>query len=201
MSLRNRHRIVWSEAGLRHIRRRDVDLCIWRRAFDAPFASWCQHSTHALALEVDEVVALDGAWPVARWLSPMPACEHRARLEHEVQARLTHYGHLFQARRARVQLACVRQQTCPRFHVDNVTVRLICTWAGPATEWIAERDLDRTKLRVTNLDGARTQHLECFDVALMKGVACEGNAPWGLVHRSPPVSSSPRLVLTIDGRP
>lgn len=201
MTRRNRHRVVWSEDGLRHIRRRDVDLCIWRRGFTTGFSGWCQHVTDGLSLDVDEVVPADGRWPVERWLSTLPACEHRAQLAEDVRARLTHYFALLGAPRARLQLACVHEQTCPKFHVDSVTIRLICTWAGPATEWIAERDLDRAKVRVTTLDGVRTQHLERFDVALMKGSASDGNARWGLVHRSPPVSDAPRLVLTIDGRP
>lgn len=194
MNRRNRHRIVWNEDGLRHIRRRDVDLCIWRRGFDTPFATWCQHRSHELSLDVDEVVNLEGDWPVATWLSSMTACEHRAQLERDVRERLTGYGRLLRTPRARVQLSSVRGQTCPKFHVDNVTVRLICTWAGPATEWIAERDLDASRR-----GGTATQKLERFDVALMKG--CAGNVPWGVVHRSPPVSDAPRLVLTIDGRP
>lgn len=194
MNRRNRHRIVWAEAGLRHIRRRDVDLCIWRRGFASDFSGWCQHVTNDVQLDVDEVVALDDRWPVERWLSALPACEHRAQLAADIRARMTNYGALLQFPRARVQVATIEQQMCPKFHVDNVNVRLICTWAGPATEWIAERDLDR----VTR-SGTTTQHLERFDVALMKGCASAPNH--GVVHRSPHVHDVPRLVLTIDGRP
>lgn len=193
MNRRNRHRIVWDEVGLRHIRRRDVDLCIWRRGFETAFSGWCQHVTNDVRLDVDEVVSLNERWPVERWLSSMPACEHRAQLAADVRARLTNYGAILRFDRARIQLATIREQMCPKFHVDNVTVRLICTWAGPATEWIAERDLNRA-----SREGTRTQHLERFDVALMKGSA--GNENWGLVHRSPHVHDVPRLVLTIDGR-
>ncbi len=201
MKARNRHRVVWTEAGLKCIRRRDVDLCIWRRGFAAPFSVWCQHAAEDLQLEVDEHVALDGRWPVERWLSPMPACEHRELLAADVRARLTHFGRLFGVRHARVQLHCVRQQTCPKFHVDSIAVRLICTWAGPATQWISERELDRSRLRVTNLEGTPVHHLERFDVALMKGSAWPGNERLGVAHRSPPVAEAPRLVFTIDGRP
>lgn len=199
MTLRNRHRVVWTEEALRCIRRSDVDLCIWRRGFETPFANWCQHVTGDVKLDVDETVSLHDAWPVERWLSPLPACEHRAQLAADLRARLTNFGQLLGVERARVQLHRVHEQTCPKFHVDSVTVRLICTWAGPATEWIGERDLDRSRLRVTNMEGTRTHHLERFDVALMKGSAWPGNASRGVVHRSPHITDVPRLVFTIDG--
>jgi hypothetical protein len=34
----------------------------------------------------------------------------------------------------------------PRFHVYHATVRLVCTYAGPTSEWLEERDVDRSIL-------------------------------------------------------
>jgi hypothetical protein len=104
----------------------------------------------------------------------------------------------------RVQLATIDGRKCPRFHVDNVGVRLLCTYAGPGTEWIAESSVDRQHLRTCDAMHAptrpngRVEHLERFDVALMKGSAWPGNGRFGTVHRSPDVPGAPRLVFTVD---
>jgi hypothetical protein len=42
------------------------------------------------------------------------------------------------------------------------------------------------------------EHLERFDVALMKGSAWPANGRFGTVHRSPDVPGAPRLVFTVD---
>jgi Protein of unknown function (DUF1826) len=42
-----------------------------------------------------------------------------------------------------------RQALCtdvPHFHVEHATVRLVCTYAGPTSEWLEERDVDRSLL-------------------------------------------------------
>jgi hypothetical protein len=86
---------------------------------------------------------------------------------------------------------------------------MICTWQGPATEWLEHEDVDRRTLgRHGNqvLAGhpefahahARVRRLSAFDVGLMKGEAWPGNAGRGLVHRSPDPVGEPRVMITLD---
>ena len=42
-----------------------------------------------------------------------------------------------------VRLATLRAPMCPRFHVDQVPVRMLFTIAGHGTEWIADPDADQ----------------------------------------------------------
>lgn len=109
-----------------------------------------------------------------------------------------------------LRIAVLEEAMCPRFHVDYVGLRLVCTYLGPATEFLATRDVDRCHLghaqgkpsdERTGLlrPGASVRRAGVGDVVLLKGEAWPGNEGRGAVHRSPAASATtPRLVLTID---
>jgi len=107
---------------------------------------------------------------------------------------------------AEAALAVLRRPQCPRFHTDFVGVRLLHTWCGPGTEWIANDEVDRVMLRRMDRGdtppvlGRRfvTRSVPPFAVALLRGDASPGNSGNGIVHRSPDPRGTPRLVLTID---
>lgn len=104
----------------------------------------------------------------------------------------------------------VNRASCPRFHVDQVVCRLITTYQGPATQWLAHQDADRSKLGRGNgglpdeQSGLMTsvqqiQSISVGDVALLKGEGWPGNQGAGIIHRSPHVpAGEQRLVLTLD---
>jgi hypothetical protein len=88
----------------------------------------------------------------------------------------------------RLRLEHVIDDSCRKFHVDAVGLRLLCTYAGPGTEWIAP--------------GGKTRRMMAMEVAVFKGAAFPGSEP-RVLHRSPPLSTGPstgrsRLVLCID---
>ena len=88
----------------------------------------------------------------------------------------------------------------------NVTIEL----STKAAEWLADKDVDRSKLGAGNLgkvdaesglyrSSRDIQQLNQGDVALLKGELWVGNENAGLVHRSPAVADKqPRLMLTLD---
>lgn len=74
--------------------------------------------------------------------------------------------------------------TCPRFHVDRVTLRLMTTYRGPATEW---------------LDGEAVQQARVHDVLFAKGESWPDLACDPCMHRSPqPRAGETRVLLTLD---
>jgi hypothetical protein len=88
----------------------------------------------------------------------------------------------------RMRLEHVVDDSCRKFHVDAVGLRLLCTYAGPGTEWIAP--------------GGKTRRMKAMEVAIFKGTAFPGSGP-RVMHRSPPLSTGTsagqsRLVLCID---
>ena len=99
---------------------------------------------------------------------------------------------------------------CPRFHTDKIKCRLVTTYVGPATQWLPQDLVDRSKLGYGN-DGKPDdksglfssvddiKQLETGHVALLKGESWQGNKGAGIVHRSPHSDSNyRRLYLTID---
>ena len=88
----------------------------------------------------------------------------------------------------RMRLEHETDDSCRKFHVDAVGLRLLCTYAGPGTEWIAP--------------GGKIRRMVAMEVAIFKGAAFPGVAP-RVLHRSPPLSTGTsagrsRLVLCID---
>jgi hypothetical protein len=107
------------------------------------------------------------------------------------------------------RLETMTDAVCPRFHVDRTHLRLLCTYRGPATEWLANAQVDRdalaqglpneAMLRADTAD--RTpRRWQAFWVGIMKGEDYPGNAGNGLVHRSPPlyVADRARVLFCLD---
>lgn len=101
----------------------------------------------------------------------------------------------------RIRLEALRGRGCHRWHADAVGLRLLCTYAGPGTEWL---DLGGGAALARRLDPAHLimapNRLGTGDVAVLKGEAWPGNAGNGCIHRSPPNpdDAPPRLVLCLD---
>lgn len=81
-----------------------------------------------------------------------------------------------------IRLETSAKQTCPKWHTDRVSLRLMTTYCGPGTEW---------------LDGATVHRSATGDVLLAKGElwSC---TPGACLHRSPDPLGVPRLLLTLD---
>ena len=109
-----------------------------------------------------------------------------------------------------LRLRTLNTAMCPRFHVDNIPVRMVTTYGAIGSEWLANADVDRTQLglrannqsdREVNLyrGDAAVRRLPPFSVALMKGDSWQDNDGRGLVHRSPALTAHQRrLLLTLD---
>ncbi len=121
------------------------------------------------------------------------------------------FSDLFALRQVGLRLHTLDKAMCPKFHVDKVPCRLICTYGGPGTEWLRDGDIDRRKLgagangMADSASGLLKAHAAIQTVptdalALLKGSAWEGNEQHGLVHRSPQLSPEAprRLLLTLD---
>lgn len=122
---------------------------------------------------------------------------------------------LFDLKRAGLRLSGLDKAMCPKFHVDFVPCRLVTTLHGPATQWLPNDIVDRSKLGSGGggLPDATSgimqspndiKQLNTGDVALLKGEGWlndenTNNQGFGLIHRSPSITNqSPRLLLTLD---
>ena len=88
--------------------------------------------------------------------------------------------------RVRMRLEVVETDACRKFHADHVTLRLLATYRGPATQW------SRTVRRDT------VEQIGRGAAAVLKGRLMMEEPR--ILHRSPPISGTGerRLLLTID---
>lgn len=117
---------------------------------------------------------------------------------------------LFDLEEVGLRLTKLDKPMCPKFHVDHVPCRLVTTYAGTATEWLENKDVNREKLGagsagLTDGESGLYSSPEVIktvtpgDIALLKGSGWEGNEATGIVHRSPAmIKDQPRLLLTLD---
>jgi hypothetical protein len=111
--------------------------------------------------------------------------------------------------KARINFSAVHDDHCRKFHSDYLRYRLICTYAGPGTEWLPDHAVDRTAMqpsaecpieanRAIVRSDAEVRRAAPFEVLLLKG---EQHAKGrGAVHRSPPleVTGQKRVLLTLS---
>ena len=172
---------------------------------------------------------------VSRWLLGAPSFEKELRIGHErppveqilpkdlhaqpgaeawlsdVEYLIGLFRDLFGPSALGLRLRTLDKAMCPRFHVDRVPVRLVCTYGGLGTEWLPEAAVNRDRLGHAAcgqadedsgllLDPGAIRAMPSFAVGLLKGELWDGNQGHGAVHRSPrPTPQQPRrLLLTLD---
>ncbi|MCQ0969657.1 DUF1826 domain-containing protein [Paracoccus sp. TK19116] len=89
-----------------------------------------------------------------------------------------------------VRLDATEGQPCPKWHIDAVAARLLCTLRGPGTEYgpIGTSGQPRS-----------THRMERGDVGIFRGALWPGGELGAIVHRSPPAAAGgPRLLVVID---
>lgn len=139
-------------------------------------------------------------------LRHLPAADQGAALVEDVRTIAEAMAYLFDTDTVGVRLRTLEGAMCPRFHVDNLAVRMITTYAGPASEWLPESAVNRAGLGAPHPDKPEPlrnpeaiRQLSIGDLALLKGGGWIGNEGHGLVHRSPqPAAGERRLLLALD---
>lgn len=113
------------------------------------------------------------------------------------QARL--FSELSGASRLRLRLERTSHDACPRFHKDNVTHRLLCTYRGAGTEYIDPRHLS-DDLDLDDVAPAHIRQLPRAAIAVMRGGKNEDASRPGVFHRSPvnDARGDARLLLVIE---
>lgn len=200
---------VKDRVHLEQILRPGMNLCVWERDLPPRLQTYLRLLTRGALLDVDQVVprALPSLAPL------LPELEGRwaEAFVQDLNQNLRIFTAFSEAKEVRVQLHTVDTDQCRLFHVDHLGLRLICTYVGPGTEWVANRDAIRPALGHCDLglnnprvvaDPKKVQRLPETAVALMKGERYPGNLGNGLIHRSPPLLEKGlrRLRLIMDAK-
>nr|WP_255536576.1 DUF1826 domain-containing protein [Pacificimonas pallii] len=98
------------------------------------------------------------------------------------------FAALMSVKAVRVKLKAVTTNACHKLHSDLTNLRLITTYAGPGTDYLADAD-----------DEGSLARLPTGHIGLFKG-RTYGEGHGACLHRSPPVehTGERRLLLVID---
>lgn len=91
------------------------------------------------------------------------------------------------------------ERGCRRYHIDNVPMRLLVTYAGQGTEWLPETASDREAFEggMANefilKDPSARQFVGLWDIAVFRG------GPKGVLHRTPDSAlNGPSILMRLD---
>jgi hypothetical protein len=197
-------------AGLAAIHRSSVNLALWIRRLPAALAddaAWTAaepfSSEHRIEIGPINMRRRITPFLDAAGLPPRPS---RPLLASDMARLVRLFAALSGFSQINLRLELLDHDACRLFHCDRKSLRLLCTYYGPGTEWLPEDAVDRRALgggcnRAICRDPKRIQRLAAGTVGLFKGEAHPGNAGRGIVHRSPPIAREGlrRLVLCLDG--
>lgn len=177
-----------------------VNLAVWRRRLPAQLEDFAH-----LLISLGQPLADQRVIDVDEQQTPvLPDLMREAADLHGYEAfvadvtwLVTAYTCLVGARRVGLRLRVLAGPMCPRFHVDNVPLRLLTTYVGPGSEWLREQESPRGELHTAQVPVDNIQHLHAGEVAILKGEKWQGNEGAGLVHRSPSGQQG-RLLLSLD---
>lgn len=168
---------------------------IWARSPDAGFQNWIDALPIRCLPEMNTVVPVETAK-----VAVLSACEAaglpdgsmRDVLAGDVAALALIAGRLLEVSEVRIRLDVACDVMCPKFHIDAVSARLLCTYRGPGTQYVPEglEDVPR-----------RVRQVRTGAVALFRGRLWPGAERTGLLHRSPDPdrkTGGARLLLVID---
>ncbi len=182
--------------------RDEVNLAVWNRSIQPPVALFAAELS-ASAGQMQRFISLSegdsAAMVLPKWALKIDGAEAWLADVDEV---IDMYRCLFEPVAIGLRLHILKRAMCPRFHVDRVPVRLLCTYQGVGTEWLQEERVTRPNgpgpLPDQSVETNGVERLPTSAIGLFKGEAWEGNEGRGVVHRSPATDDNPRLVLALD---
>ncbi|MEO0909015.1 MAG: DUF1826 domain-containing protein, partial [Pseudomonadota bacterium] len=186
--------IAETPQGLSAIHHPGCAAAIWRRQPLDDFQTWIND------LPVEQL-------PRARMILPVsnvhqavthicnscgtPDCEERGLLIDDTAALASLFVNLIPASHIQLRLDVVTTSICPKFHIDAVTARLICTYRGTGTQYGISTD---------GADPRRVFTTPTGSPILLQGTQWPDGPKSGLLHRSPSIEDTgeARLLLVID---
>ena len=187
-------RRVSAVADLAEIYEPDVQVCSWQRSIDPQITAYLGSVAHLGTLQLIETL---GPSDRAR-LDALPVGEGREQLVDDLAFLTEILCELLDCPVVGFRGTRVEHAMCPKWHIDRVPVRLLCTYEGPGTEWLEDQGVAHSELSQV-ADGA-CQRANVGEVVLLKGTLWQDNDDNGAIHRSPAITqgSGPRTLVSLD---
>ena len=168
-----------------------VAAAIWQRNPAPEFANWISGLPPEKLPKLRSLVgadALEGCIHAACSLAGTPAGPERNMLAGDIAALGFLLSEIMETPLLHVRLDVVTTNACRRFHVDNTTARLLCTYRGAGTQ-LAQPGAETAPLSVSP-----------GSAVLLRGRRWPGEEQTTLLHRSPPIAGTgeTRLLAVID---
>ncbi|WP_421779697.1 DUF1826 domain-containing protein [Kiloniella litopenaei] len=176
---------------LSHIQKPGVAATVWQRDLSVDFSNWIKGLSPENLPQFRSLVtvdALENSVHAACDLSHTPAGKHRDMLAGDIAALGFIMSEIMGSSLLHVRLEVVNTDACRKFHVDNMTARMLCTYLGRGTQ-IAQRGAESSPVTVS-----------AGDATLLRGARWPGKEETTIQHRSPPIAGTgeTRLLLAID---
>lgn len=171
----------------------DVGLALWQRSPPSDLARWLASTPIGRWPRGRMLVqSHDIEWAFAEMVRPDASA-----LASDMADLTERFCAIAAAPQVDIRVETLSHDGCWKFHYDNVALRLITTYRGPGTQWVAATDSAHALAEQRAYAGP-VQEISCHAVGLFKGTAT-GSAR-AVVHRSPPIArtGSTRLVLVLN---
>lgn len=184
--------VIDHEPGvLARIYEKDIQMSVFRRTLNIEvqqYANFLQREQ--IGFQLTQCVSLHQVESLLAIALPRHGARHH--FIQDVSNIVDMFACLFGLETIGLRLHVLNKTMCPRFHVDQVPCRLITTYAGQGTEWLARND--DLSPRTDNI-----HRLLAGEIALLKGKAWMANQDRGAIHRSPALRpQESRVLLTLD---
>ena len=185
---------VDEKEGLARLFDGDIAGVIWRRRMQEGIQSWLD------TLPVDQLFTGRIILPASKVrsavtelmnISEMPDCAERQLLLDDICSLAHEFNKICASSYHRFRFDVVTNNKCPKFHIDHVAARLLCTYRGVGTEYSFLDDQKRpTEIFSTP---------NCAAIVL-RGTKWPTDCANNLVHRSPEINdeNETRLLLVIE---
>ena len=127
----------WVDAEVGGINARGVDILVAQRPLPVDCSDAVAHARlgeERLVVSARTARSKIGRALAAFELDVRPACGEK--LADDMADLAISFMSQFAQNRVEVRIDLANEQSCPKFHCDNVVVRMVTTYAGPGTEYV-----------------------------------------------------------------
>ncbi|TAP38999.1 DUF1826 domain-containing protein [Alteromonas sp. KUL49] len=207
LAIQSIHSQSWSQGdspmALSEIIAPDKSVAIWKRLTNPVIQNYFDTTFSSLGMGIRQMFELPSLKEAL--MRSLPDGEGKNEVVEDIYLLSDVLTCLFDCEGVGLRLVPLTAAMCPKFHTDQIPVRLVNTYLGQGTEFLpVEELLDEPVIgSKSSSKGAYHPHsiqqLDTHDVGLLKGSAWDKHEHMAAIHRSCKVANDEkRVLLTLD---